>query len=455
MSSRTSGCRGWFLAVAAAAMVSLIGCAGREAREQALSPAQQQLLNLQKSVELLRDSLRATAREREDFKNQFLALRAEQTTRTTDVEYLELRHRWFQAELSRVGAELAERERRLTLLGQERQHESATLAAQQAIIERLQARADDLEEERVLLERQLTGERTLREEAEQRVVESGRELERQRHELAQARSTVDGSTQATLDERRRLAEEIARLKADLVAAQNQARFRAEHRAAGAQETVAAAHAPRARTDASAAPDADRTATGTPDVAGTTAAASTTGRMASGPVDSGAVDPLAAARAWTLASIADLGAGRWPGATIAFVCVAGTLVLLLLALPLFALRSRSHRRRCRELEKQLAQVRSHPRGQSVGAGTRTRGVVSASPLDATIQIPRTVPAQPAGAATGNPVDPTAALDTPSLRKSDGGTRNRPHGAGGAQPASPTDEALLTDLKKVIREKFSEL
>ncbi|MGE3163767.1 MAG: hypothetical protein AB7O52_02595 [Planctomycetota bacterium] len=470
------------------------GCGSFENREAAgPTPEQQKIENLTQSVELLRDTLRITAEERDGFKQSYQGSTTELRARAADTEYLEARVRVHRAELQELTKQLGERDQRVRTLDGELAASRVLITAEKTESERLRALNDRLSAECSRLEVIVATEATAREaltaqvaEAEARAKNGQRAVSEQ---VAELQKTLDLSRQETHE----LKAQVAQLKADLVAAESQLRAAvAPGRVRAANDNVAVVAPAVAPTTAPPLP--------------TTPAATAVGSVpviADTPPSpkSQATSAKAFLVAWATRSWSDVRAGRWNESSILFAGVAAGAGVFVLLFGWLLVRGRRARKPARDALRRVEQEPSMVRAPVAAPGMRTQPAlqVTAAPAMAgahrgynaymaaepTIEMPSVVPPAPAFLPPEAPTqqfrfpNPDASAPTSELSDADfdpcvtqridvaldeaeiesasqrgrralGATRGAPPTSGGVN-----EEALLADLKSVISEKFTEL
>lgn len=428
------------------------GCSGPPKQEQeGPSPDQVKIENLSRSLDILRDSLRATAEDRDDYKQRFQGSSSELRARRADSEYFETLarfHRQRQAEWQNVAQE---RDQEIVRLQEQVATVEASLEGQTQDLESAQAKAQRVGDEVAQLQEQLLVEGDARQKLEKQLEVLEKSLrDRQRNVADQS----DTAAQALLDSQEQVGElqaEVADLKKQLVASESLAQDQAER--------IRDAAAARAK--------------GQPVVA--TSASATAGTTSTTSSSDGEQEAAAFLAGWWQRSVSELTQGQWNSSNQLLVGIVAGALFLVVMFVFYFLRANSALRTVRRLRSRIdaENNRAH-----AGAAARFD---QAAP-EPTIQMPTEVPPAPpalepdmvtmqipASAAGSHHDDVTMQVPADALNpevtqhidsaltESEGELRRgrRVLGASRGEPAGGgvDEQALLSDLKTVISEKFS--
>lgn len=422
-------------------------------------PTEEELLiaNLRKSVDLLRGSLKTTVRERDQFKQDYISGQAELSTARGDAEYLETRVRLYRDRI--VDLENRADERDHTIAEQESQlvQQQGVARSQQETIDRLRNRTRGADNERQELERQVVKAEQSTEKMQARLAQLERTVAESENIVAQAKMNRSQREEALAAQVATLDDELAAAKAEVVAAEQRAAMAAE---ALAQATV---DGPAPLSTAAVANIASNTQSSEP------------------------VDAAEFFVSWWSRGLSELRAGEFGPSARSVVTAAGSAIVLIVLLIFLWVRGAGAQKRAHRLDKQLQAALAV--GSTTSGIMRRSAATAAAPeagpppahLDATIQIPRTVPDQPEGAAVGAIPDSVSIpiMDPGGANSADAGISEsldnalssddnqnprdrqvigapaRKEGSTAAQATGADDADLLQDLKSVIREKFQDL
>ncbi|MEM7168275.1 MAG: hypothetical protein AAF581_22705 [Planctomycetota bacterium] len=424
----------------------LTGCYSlQEALPPEPSEEEQLIANLRKSVDLLRGSLKTTVRERDQFKQNYISNQAELTTARGDAEYLETRVRLYRDRLETFEEAATERDHVIATQQAQLDQQQEVARSQQETVDRLRNRTRAADGERQELERQVIAAEQRTESLEAQVKQLERAAKGAESIVAQAKLSTTEREAAQAEQITAMSAELAQLRGDMVAL--------ESRAASAEAALQKAidEAPVPQVEIAMNP------------------------QTADPVNAGEFFVSWWGRGWD-----EITNGKFGEAARSFVTCVGSAIVLIVLLAFLWVRGAGAQKRAVNLEKQLQAAlsmsttsgvmrRSAATAKSASAAAAT--TAAAPHLDQTIQIPKTVPEQPPGAAVGAPPESVnIPLENPEISQSLDNALNVAEGNAprdrqviGAEPKSSDsiavrsgeDEELLKDLKSVIRDKFSDL
>lgn len=441
---------------ACVALVPLSGCSMFSGgSSKGPTPEEAKIENLSQSVDLLRQTLRSTAEERDTFKQRYLNLTSELRARTADAEYLEARVRLHRQEIQDLGMVVDGRDAQLGTLNSELATQRALLASTQAELDHANEQKNELSGECARLESKLAASTEALEKLEKTLSVTESKVSEQQASVSQATTAIEQELQASRAKIEQLNGQITTLKADLVAAGSQGTSR-------------------------------------PPVTTTTPSRS---EEPVAVVRSEPTEPAEASQflvSWGKRSWEQVRRGEWNESNLLMAGILAGALLLILVLMLSMIRSRRARKQVREMRDRLMNQQARTQPAATVASTSAVPVARRAPAPAqtpvmamaqepTIEMPSVVPptpnlpvqplTQPMGAAVTDAAAPTMQINEFDLDPAvtqhidialdeaevDGpGRRGRTvMGATGPNEGGVNEEALLADLKSVISEKFTEL
>lgn len=447
------------------------------------SPEQQTIENLTQSVDLLRETLRITAEERDGYKQSYQGSTTELRARAADTEYLEARVRLHRAEIKGLQSTLASREERIRSLDSELAASNVLVTAGRSEAARLQALNDRLSAECTRLEGIVASETAARELLTTQVTQAEERAKSGQRAGTEQVAELQRSLEASHQESQQLKAQVAQLKADVVAAETQAR--AALAAGGVPRSTVVVPAVSLPAPKTTPPTTAEPASNLPTSAGSK-------------TEEPELESKGFVVGWATRSWRDAKAGQWNESNLSFFGMAVGGVLLGLMLLMVSARSRRARNEAEQLLQRLEQEQAKPRPvvapmsrpqpspQPAMAGSQ-RGTGHYLHGEPTIAMPSVVPPAPAFLPPEAPTqsfmfpnsdaaavtselsdadfDPCVtqridlALDDAEIESASQRGR-RSMGATRGQPPAPVgggvnEDALLADLKSVISEKFTEL